>query len=87
MALRKAVVANDLPEQKLVIEQSGGGICVSYDEKEFARAIVYLIDHPEEAVAMGQRGRAYVEKHRTYTEIAEKVNKKFKEILGYPSSK
>ena len=84
MALKKAVVANNHPEQKLVIDQSGGGICVNYNEQEFAQAIIYLLDNPENAAAMGRHGRAYVEKHRTYSTIAEIVHKKFEEILLTP---
>jgi hypothetical protein len=29
MALGKAVVANDHPDQRMVLEQSGAGICVT----------------------------------------------------------
>src|SRR5690606_17527731 len=35
MAMGKAVVANDHPEQRLVIEESGAGYCVSWDEAAF----------------------------------------------------
>ena len=35
MAMGKAVVANDHPEQSLVIFESNAGICVSYEERSF----------------------------------------------------
>lgn len=73
MAIGKAVVANDLPEQHLVISQSNAGLCVPYDEDAFAEAILYLLKHPEEAKQMGIRGREYVEKHRGYEQIADLV--------------
>ncbi len=43
MAAGKPVVANDHPEQKRVIEESGAGICVAYDEDAFAAAILSLL--------------------------------------------
>jgi len=73
MAMGKAVVANDHPEQSLVISESKAGICVSYEEGAFAQAILYLLKHPEEAKEMGIRGREYVEKHRGYEQIADLV--------------
>jgi glycosyltransferase involved in cell wall biosynthesis len=73
MALGKAVVANDHPEQRLVIEQSGGGCCVPWDETAFAAAIVKLLRDPETAAHMGARGRAYVLEHRSYRNIADLV--------------
>ena len=73
MAMGKAVVANDHPEQSLVISESKAGICVPYEEDAFAQAILYLLKHPEEAKEMGIRGREYVEKHRGYEQIADLV--------------
>ncbi|MEP7311773.1 MAG: glycosyltransferase [Pseudomonadota bacterium] len=73
MALGKAVVANDHPEQRLVIEQSGGGFCVAWDEQRFADAIVTLLNDPALAERMGELGRTYVAEHRTYATIADAV--------------
>ena len=73
MAMGKPVVANDHPEQRLVIEQSGAGYCVPWEEHEFTRAIVELLNSPEQAAAMGERGRRYVIEHRAYDKIADVV--------------
>jgi glycosyltransferase involved in cell wall biosynthesis len=73
LAMGKAVVANDHPEQRLVIEQSGAGYCVPYDEQAFAAAIVKLLEAPETAAAMGKRGRQYALEQRSYTKIADLV--------------
>ncbi|GBC60926.1 glycosyl transferase family 1 [Desulfonema ishimotonii] len=73
MAMGKAVVANDIPEQRRAIEESGGGICVAWDEKAFAGAILRLIRHPETAREMGSRGRAYVAEKKNYDRIADAV--------------
>jgi glycosyltransferase involved in cell wall biosynthesis len=75
MAMGKAVVANDHPEQRLVIAESGAGYCVTWDESEFAQAVVTLLRAPELARAMGERGRRYVLEHRTYGRIADRVER------------
>jgi glycosyltransferase involved in cell wall biosynthesis len=80
MAMGKAVVANDHPEQKQVLRDSAGGLCVPYREKAFADAIVELIRNPQKAAEMGQNGRKYVEQHRTYHTIAGMVDHHFRQI-------
>jgi glycosyltransferase involved in cell wall biosynthesis len=84
LALGKAVVANDHPEQRLVIEQSGGGYCVPWDEDKFAEAIVRLILEPEQARQMGARGRRFVLQHRAYNVIAEVVERQLLSVAGLP---
>lgn len=81
MALGKAVVANDHPDQRTLIDGSGGGLCVPWDESAFADAIVELMDAPQRAHEMGQRGRQYVLKHRSYGVIADAVETKLLELL------
>lgn len=81
MALGRAVVANDHPEQRSVIGESGGGICVSYDESEFSRAICSLLENPHLAADMGRRGREYVARNRTYRRIADAVESQYGMIL------
>ena len=81
MALGRPVVANDHPEQRLVLEQSRAGLCVPYDESAFAAAILHLLNHPEEAEAMGRRGRDYAESHRDYGRIADAVALEYRKIV------
>lgn len=80
MAMGKAVVANDHPEQRRVIEESGAGRCVSWDEHEFAEAIVGFLRAPEECESMGRKGRRYVEEHRSYEKIAGFVEKELARV-------
>jgi glycosyltransferase involved in cell wall biosynthesis len=82
MAMGKAVVANDHPEQRLIIEQSGGGYCVPYEEEAFAKAIVTLLRSPELARAMGERGRRYVETNRTYAIIGDVVERELRSVVA-----
>lgn len=81
MALQKPVIANDHPEQRLVLKESQGGICVPYEEQAFANAIIYLLDNPDIAKNMGRMGREYIIKNRTYRTIADQVEQKYFEIL------
>ena len=81
MAMGKAVVANDHPEQKRVIAESGAGLCVAWDERAFAAAIVELLRNPQSARLMGERGRSYVREHRAYGVIADMVEKRMLDIV------
>lgn len=82
MALGKAVVANDHPEQRLVLEESLGGICVPWEEEAFAAALVELLNNPDKAQEMGESGRRYVNQYRTYHHIADKVEAEYLRICS-----
>jgi len=77
MANEKAVVVNDHPEQKQVITDSGGGLCVPYEESSFSRAVIELLENPVKAAVMGRKGRKYVEKYRSYNVIADIVEQQY----------
>jgi len=77
MAMGKPVVANDHPEQRLVISESNAGLCVPYNEEAFARAIIELLNDPSRAKEMGIRGKRYVEQYRSYTIIADIVEEAY----------
>lgn len=77
MALGRPVVANSHPEQSLVLSESGAGLCVRWDAKAFADAIIGLLSHPEEAEAMGARGPDWVAENRSYDNLAELVFQRY----------
>lgn len=81
MAMGKVVVANDHPEQAEVIGQSGAGHCVAWDEQAFADAILHIFQNPDLAAAMGLRGREWVARNRTYSQIARKLRDQYERIL------
>jgi glycosyltransferase involved in cell wall biosynthesis len=61
MAAGLPVIASDLPRWREIVLGVGCGLVVDPgDTTEIAAAIEYLLTHPEEAEAMGQRGRAAV---------------------------
>ncbi len=73
----KPVVANDIPDQKEILKDSGGGICTSYDVNEFAEAIIKIIEEKNIAKKMGELGRKYVYKCRDYALLAKNLERKY----------
>ena len=65
MACGKPIVASDFPLISDIIRETKCGILVDpCDAKAHASAILYLLDHPEEAQEMGRKGqRAVLEKY------------------------
>ena len=58
------------------LEQEKCGILVDYGDVEgWKRAIEYISSHPEEAVAMGRRGRALAERLYNERQCGEEVAK------------
>ena len=86
LAFAKPVVANDHPEQSLVVEQSGGGVICEWSEHGFARAIVRLLRDPDEAARMGAAGRRFVEQHRTHTKMTDVVEQIYRRIAAAPAA-
>ena len=82
MAMRKPVVANEeIPEQKEVIEESGGGVLVKFEDKSFVDGIIELLDNPDRAKEMGRKGHEWVVKNRSYENMAREVEKRYFELL------
>ncbi len=70
MATGLPVIASNFPLWKEIVEGNNYGLTVNpLDPEDIARAIEYLIEHPEEARKMGQNGkRAVMEKYNWETE-------------------
>ena len=82
MAMSKPGVANEeIPEQKEVIEESGGGILVKFEDESFANGIMELLNNPERAAEMGRRGKEWVVKNRSYDMMARNLENRNLEIL------
>jgi glycosyltransferase involved in cell wall biosynthesis len=84
MALGIPVVCNDNPDQKLVVEGSGAGICVRLDAVEFADAVISLLTNESLRFEMGRRGPRYVERHRSYMHLANEVACVYEKICSAP---
>ncbi|MBW2083153.1 MAG: glycosyltransferase family 4 protein [Deltaproteobacteria bacterium] len=78
LAMEVPAVGTNVPDQKRVIEESGGGICTQWDVIEFAGAVNNLLSlRPEELRAMGRRGRAWVRENRDFSVLADRVFKAY----------
>ncbi len=82
MAMGKATVANDHPDQTLVLSESHAGLCVPWEEEAFAAAILSLLNDRELRKKMGLLGRDYVDNHRNYKHLSRMVEEKLIEIRG-----
>jgi len=82
LALGLPGVANDIPDQKRVIEESGAGLCVPMEAGTFAAATMYLLNNRSAAQQCSERGPAYVRSHRTYAILGRNVALTYKKILA-----
>lgn len=81
LAMGKAVVANNHPDQSRVIEESGAGICTSFDPQHFADAVVRLLLNDQLRKEKSSAGRPFVLAHRSYPAIAERVASVYDQLV------
>ncbi len=77
----RAMVANDIPDQALVLSESGGGICVPYEERAFARALIELARDPALRAEMGAKGASYMSRERDYSVLARRLEAAYRKLL------
>ncbi|RZA35631.1 MAG: glycosyltransferase [Lysobacteraceae bacterium] len=81
LALGIPSVANDIPDQQLVIDESGAGLCAPMEAAPFAHAVRRLLQDKALAAEFAKRGPAYVSSHRTYAILARRVAETYTKIL------
>jgi len=82
MAMAKPVVATEeILEHKEILEQSGGGVLAPFTPEALSKAIIYLADNPAQAAEMGQRGREWVEKNRSFEILGRQLEKYCSEVI------
>jgi glycosyltransferase involved in cell wall biosynthesis len=81
LALGIPSVANDIPDQQLVIEQSQAGLCVPMEAGAFAGAVRTLLRDRKLAEEFAQRGPAYVRGHRTYDILGRNVAETYRKLF------
>jgi len=83
MTAELPIVASNFSLWKEIIEGNHCGICVNpLDPKEIARAIEYLIEHPEEAKKMGENGRKAVLEKYNWENESKKLLDVYKGLSG-----
>lgn len=80
--MARPVIANDIPEQKMIIDESRAGVCVPYEEDAFAQAVIWLLDHPLDARRMGELGREYIRERRSYDILSMQVDHAYRTLLA-----
>jgi glycosyltransferase involved in cell wall biosynthesis len=74
MAAGLPVVASDFPHWRALFERIGCGLLVDpMDPRSIAGAVEYLLTHPDEAEAMGRRGREAVEREFNWQGQGERL--------------
>ncbi|MEN3276827.1 MAG: hypothetical protein V7631_2617 [Massilia sp.] len=84
LALGIPGVANDIPDQALVLRESGAGLCVPMEAGAFAEATLRLLGDPLLAAACAGRGPPWVHAHRTYDILARDVARAYARIVPVP---
>ena len=81
MACGLPVVASNFPEIRKVVKEADCGILVDPTSvDEIADAILYLLEHPEEAERMGDSGRRAVEEKYNWEKMEEKLLKLYRRL-------
>lgn len=87
LALSLPVVASHHPEQRVILKESGSGVCAPWGARHFARSVRWLLRRGRgDWLERGARGRSWVETHRTYRCIADDLEQKYFEILPAAAS-
>ncbi|MFN3810612.1 MAG: glycosyltransferase [Roseateles asaccharophilus] len=81
MALGIPCVANDNPDQRLALEQSGAGLCVPMEVEAFAQASLRILRDPELAQRLSECGPTWIAQHRSYPVLAAKVAAAYRTLL------
>ena len=82
MAMARPVVANEHPEQSLIISESEAGLCLPWDETAFAHGIADLLGDPHKSTSMGRKGRQWVEQNRTNAKMTDIVESCYLALLN-----
>ncbi|MBB5019579.1 glycosyltransferase involved in cell wall biosynthesis [Chitinivorax tropicus] len=73
LALGVPAVVTPIPDQLVVIEESGAGVCADMQVEAFAAAVATLLDDPVRRAAMAKRGVEYVREKRTYEVSSQQI--------------
>ena len=81
MALKKAMICNDSPDQLYVIEQSNCGRITDGSSESYANAMIDLAQHPMSEQEL-DAGYNYIKNNRSYLYLGQQVANDIKNILN-----
>ncbi len=76
------IVASDLPVVRELLGEGEAAFFPADDPAELARQVIYLLSHPEEARAMGQRAAEKVREAFTWERAGERLLEVYGRLLG-----
>jgi glycosyltransferase involved in cell wall biosynthesis len=83
MSASLPVIASNFPLWKEIVEKNNCGICVDPTKpEEIAKAVEYLMAHPDEAREMGKNGRKAVLEKYNWEKESEKLLEVYKKCVG-----
>jgi glycosyltransferase involved in cell wall biosynthesis len=86
MAAGLPVIASDFPLWRSIVDGAQCGILVDpLDSEAIARAMQWILDHPEQAAEMGRRGRLAVERDYNWQPEADRLIDFYSHKLGVTS--
>lgn len=84
LACGRPVVASDVPGISDLLRRASAGLTVTPDDPDaLAAGIVRLLTHPDDARAMGARGRAFAAAECTWARTAERVSAVLREATAH----
>jgi colanic acid/amylovoran biosynthesis glycosyltransferase len=84
MALRKPVVATRAGGIPEVVQDGVTGLLVPpRDPAALARALLYLLRHPEQGKKFGEAGRSRVEQHFTAAQMAMRTLHIYQQLMSH----
>ncbi|MEO7497488.1 MAG: glycosyltransferase [Massilia sp.] len=86
LALGIPSVANDIPDQQLVISQSQAGLIAPMEAAPFSVAVRALLADPVLRAQCAARGPPWVKAHRSYAMLASEVADTYRRILPQPQA-
>ncbi|MDB5936289.1 MAG: hypothetical protein JWQ01_3633 [Massilia sp.] len=84
LALGIPCVANDIPDQQLVIEQSGAALSAPMQAAPFAAAVRTLLDDAAMRARFAALGPAWVGSNRSYDILGRAVARAYRRIMPQP---
>jgi glycosyltransferase involved in cell wall biosynthesis len=83
----KPVLGCPIPAVSELVQEGANGLLRLQTPEALADGIRWILDHPQEAEAMGRAGQALVQEKFTWPAIAEKVLEGYQAVLEKPTSR